>query len=288
MDEAFIKKVQPNSPEAEQSVIGAMIMDRDAIADVIDIVNADDFYQKQNGILFEAMTELYREGKPVDLVTLQERLKEKDVPPEISSLEFVRDLVNAVPTSANVKYYAEIVADKAMMRKLIKLTESIANTCYVGKESLPVIMEQTEKSVFELLQHRNTGDYVPIKDVVLNALERIEKASKNKGTVTGIPTGFIDLDYKLSGLQPSDLVLVAARPSMGKTAFVLNIAQYVAFKKNKGVAIFSLEMSKEQLVNRMFSLESQVDAQALRTGNLKDSEWENRRSRNYRKVTPCD
>ena len=136
------------------------------------------------------------------------------------------------------------------MRKLIKLTESIANTCYVGKESLPVIMEQTEKSVFELLQHRNTGDYVPIKDVVLNALERIEKASKNKGTVTGIPTGFIDLDYKLSGLQPSDLVLVAARPSMGKTAFVLNIAQYVAFKKNKGVAIFSLEMSKEQLVNR--------------------------------------
>ncbi len=121
-----------------------------------------------------------------------------------------------------------------------------------GKESLPVIMEQTEKSVFELLQHRNTGDYVPIKDVVLNALERIEKASKNKGTVTGIPTGFIDLDYKLSGLQPSDLVLVAARPSMGKTAFVLNIAQYVAFKKNKGVAIFSLEMSKEQLVNRLF------------------------------------
>ena len=146
MDEAFIKKVQPNSPEAEQSVIGAMIMDRDAIADVIDIVNADDFYQKQNGILFEAMTELYREGKPVDLVTLQERLKEKDVPPEISSLEFVWDLVNAVPTSANVKYYAEIVADMAMMRNLIKLTESIANTCYVGKESLPVIMEQTEKS----------------------------------------------------------------------------------------------------------------------------------------------
>ena len=149
----------------------------------------------------------FNEGKPVDLVTLQERLKEKDVPPEISSLEFVRDLVNAVPTSANVKYYAEIVADKAMMRKLIKLTESIANTCYVGKESLPVIMEQTEKSVFELLQHRNTGDYVPIKDVVLNALERIEKASKNKGTVTGIPTGFIDLDYKLSGLQRQILFL---------------------------------------------------------------------------------
>ena len=274
MEEALIKRVMPHSVEAEQSVVGAMLMDKDAITTASEIISGQDFYQASYGVVFDSMVELFNEGKPVDLVTLQERLKEKDVPPEISSLEFVRDLVNAVPTSANVKYYAEIVADKAMMRKLIKLTESIANTCYVGKESLPVIMEQTEKSVFELLQHRNTGDYVPIKDVVLNALERIEKASKNKGTVTGIPTGFIDLDYKLSGLQPSDLVLVAARPSMGKTAFVLNIAQYVAFKKNKGVAIFSLEMSKEQLVNRMFSLESQVDAQALRTGNLKDSEWE--------------
>ena len=182
--------------------------------------------------------------------------------------------MTAVPTSANVKYYAQIVADSPMMRKLIKLNEEIANTCYAGKESLEAVLEKTEKAVFDLLQKRNTGEYVPIKQVVLNALDRIEKASKNKGTVTGIPTGFIDLDYKLSGLQPSDLVLVAARPSMGKTAFVLNIAQYMAFKKDKGVAIFSLEMSKEQLVNRLFSLESQVDAQALRTGNMKDSDWE--------------
>ena len=210
----------------------------------------------------------------MDLITLQERLKEKDVPAEIASLEFVKDLVTAVPTSANVKYYAEIVAEKSLMRKLIRLNEDIANTCYAGKEPLEAILEKTEKSVFELLQKRNTGDYVPIRQVVMNALDRIEKASKNKGTVTGIPTGFIDLDYKLSGLQPSDLILVAARPSMGKTAFVLNIAQYIAFKKNKAVAIFSLEMSKEQLVNRLFSLESQVDAQSLRTGNMKDSDWE--------------
>ena len=200
--------------------------------------------------------------------------REKEVPAEIASLEFVRDLVTAVPTSANIKYYAQIVADKSMMRRLIKLNEEIENVCYAGKEPLEAVLEKTEKSVFELLQRRNTGDYVPIRQVVLNALERIEKASKNKGTVTGIPTGFIDLDYKLSGLQPSDLILVAARPSMGKTAFVLNIAQYVAFKKKKSVAIFSLEMSKEQLVNRLFSLESQVDAQALRTGNMKDSDWE--------------
>ena len=157
---------------------------------------------------------------------------------------------------------------------MIKLNEEIENMCYVGKEPLESIMEQTEKSMFQLLQRRTTGEYVPIKQVVLNALDKIEKASKSKGTVTGIPTGFIDLDYKLSGFQPSDFILIAARPSMGKTAFVLNIAQYMAFKKNKAVAIFSLEMSKEQLVNRLFSLESQVDAQSLRTGNMKDSDWE--------------
>ena len=274
MEEALIKRVMPHSVEAEQSVVGAMLMDKDAIMTAAEIVSGADFYQSAYGVIFDSMVELFNEGKPVDLITLQERLKEKDVPAEIASLEFVKDLVTAVPTSANVKYYAEIVAEKSLMRKLIRLNEEIANTCYAGKEPLEAILENTEKSVFELLQRRNTGDYVPIRQVVMNALERIEKASKNKGTVTGIPTGFIDLDYKLSGLQPSDLILVAARPSIGKTAFVLNIAQYVAFKKNKAVAIFSLEMSKEQLVNRLFSLESQVDAQSLRTGNMKDSDWE--------------
>ncbi len=274
MEEALIKRVMPHSIEAEQSVVGAMLMDKDAILTAAEIVSGQDFYQTAYGVIFDSMVELFNEGKPVDLVTLQERLKEKDVPPEIANLEFVRDLVSAVPTSANVKYYAQIVADKSMLRKLIKLNDEISNTCYAGKESLEAILETTEKSMFQLLQQRNTGEYVPIRQVVLNALDRIEKASKSKGTVTGIPTGFIDLDYKLSGLQPSDLILVAARPSMGKTAFVLNIAQYVAFKKDRATAIFSLEMSKEQLVNRLFSLESQVDAQALRTGNMKDSDWE--------------
>lgn len=274
MEEALIKRVMPHSIEAEQSVVGAMLMDKDAITTAGEIISGDDFYQASYGVIFDSMIELFNEGKPVDLITLQERLKEKDVPAEIASLEFVRDLVTAVPTSANVKYYAQIVADKSLMRKMIKLNESIENMCYVGKEPVESIMEQTEKSMFQLLQRRTTGDYVPIKQVVLNALDKIEKASKSKGTVTGIPTGFIDLDYKLSGFQPSDFILIAARPSMGKTAFVLNIAQYMAFKKNKAVAIFSLEMSKEQLVNRLFSLESQVDAQSLRTGNMKDSDWE--------------
>lgn len=274
MDEGLIKRVLPHSVEAEQAVIGAMLMDSDAITTASEIIYKDDFYQSAYGVIFEAITELYNEGKAVDLVTLQSRLKEKDVPPEIASLEFVRDLVTAVPTSANIKYYAEIVAEKSLMRRMIKLNEDIENMCYLGKEPVEAILETTEKKVFELVQKRNTGDFVPIRDVVLNALDKIEKASKTSGNVTGLPTGFLDLDYKTAGFQPSDLILVAARPSMGKTAFVLNIAQHMAFKANKSVAIFSLEMSKEQLVNRLFSLESQVDAQALRTGNLKDSDWE--------------
>ena len=273
MEEALIKRVLPHSVEAEQSVIGSMIMDRDAILAASEIITSEDFYQHQYGVIFDAMVELYNEGKPVDLVTLQDRLREKDVPPEISSLDFAKDLLDAVPTSANVRNYAQIVQEKSMLRKMIKTMEEIANTCYVAKERTEDIMESTEKKVFDLLQRRSGGDYVPIKDVVLSALDKIEKASKNKGTVTGIPTGFLDLDYKTSGFQPSDLILIAARPSMGKTAFVLNIAQNMAFKEGKTVAIFSLEMSKEQLVNRLFSLESRVDSQALRTGNLTDEDW---------------
>ncbi len=273
MEEALIKRVLPHSVEAEQSVIGAMLMDREAIVAASEIISGEDFYQHQYGIIFEAILELYNEGKPVDLITLQDRLREKDVPPEISSLEFVRDLLNSALTSANVKSYAQIVQEKSVLRKLIKVNEEIANDCYVGKEKLEDILEATEKKIFDIVQKRNTSDFVPIKDIVLNALDRIEAASRNKGSVTGIPTGFIDLDYKTTGMQPSDLVLIAARPSMGKTAFVLNIAQYMAFKKNHTVAIFSLEMSKEQLVNRLFALESQVDSQLLRTGNLSDDDW---------------
>ena len=274
VEENILKRILPHSIEAEQSVIGSMIMDREAITVAAEVITADDFYSRQYGILFETMVEMNEEGQPVDLVTLQNRLREKDVPPEVASLEFVRDLITAVPTSANIKYYANIVAEKSMLRKMIRLNEEIANTCYAGKESLEFILEDTEKRMFQLLQRRDSGDFVPIRQVVMNAMDRIESASKNKGSVTGVPTGFTDLDYQTAGMQPSDLVLIAARPSMGKTAFVLNIAQHVAFKKNLPVVIFSLEMSKEQLVNRMFSLESSVDAQKLRTGQLNDQDWE--------------
>ena len=274
MEENVLKRILPHSLEAEQSVIGSMMMDREAIVIASELITGEDFYNRQYGVLFETMVEMNDAGSPVDLVTLQNRLREKDVPPEVSSLEFVRELITAVPTSANIKYYANIVSEKAMLRRLIRLNEEIANTCYAGKESLEFILDDTEKKVFQLLQKRSMDDYVPIRQVVMNALDRIELASRNKGSVTGVPTGFVDLDYRTAGMQPSDLILIAARPSMGKTALALNIAQYVAFKKNLPVAIFSLEMSKEQLVNRMFSLESSVDAQKLRTGQLNDQEWE--------------
>ena len=274
MEENIIKRVLPHSIEAEQAVISAMLMDREAIVVASELLHGDEFYAKQHGVLFDAMVELYNEDKPVDLITVQNRLKEKNVPPEISSLEFVRDLLNIVNTSANIKHYVQIVSEKALLRKLIKTNEEIVNDCYLGKEKVETILEETEKKVFQLVQSRNTGDFVPIRQVVINALEKIEASAKTKGNVTGISTGFLDLDYKTAGMQPSDFILVAARPSMGKTAFVLNIAEHMAFKDDKCVAIFSLEMSKEQLVNRLFSLESRVDAQQLRTGDLKDGDWE--------------
>ena len=274
MEENVLKRILPNSLEAEQSVIGSMIMDREAIVVASEIISGDDFYNKQYGVLFETMRELNDAGSPVDLITLQDRLRTKDVPPEVSSLEFIRELLSTPLTSANIKYYAGIVAEKSTLRRLIRLNEEIANTCYAGKESLEYILEDTEKRVFQLVQRRTSDDYVPIRQVVMNAMDKIEAAAKNKGNVTGIPTGFLDLDYRTAGLQPSDLILIAARPSMGKTALELNIARHAAFRKNLTVAIFSLEMSKEQLVNRMFSMESYVDSQKLRTGQMNDQEWE--------------
>lgn len=274
MEEAIIKRTMPHSREAEQSVIGSMIMDREAILIASEMLTGEDFYQRQFGIVFEAMVELFNQNEPVDLVTLQDRLRAKEVPEEISSMEFIRDILEKLPTSTNVKYYAKIVAEKSTLRKLIRVNDEISNLCYGGVESLEEVLEQTEKKVFDLVQRRNAGEFVPIKQVVLNAIQRIEIASRTRGNVTGIATGFKDLDYQTSGFQPSDLILIAARPSMGKTAFVLNIAQYMAFHNNETVAIFSLEMSKEQLVNRLLSMESGVDAQKLRNGNLTDNDWE--------------
>ncbi len=274
MDETLIKKIMPHSMEAEQAVIGSMLMDVDAVEAALEILVPDDFYGKQYGTLFQAMMELNKENKPIDLITLQDKLRENNVPEELAGMDFIREILDSIPISSNVKYYANIVREKSLTRKLIKTTEEITSDCYMGKDTIEGLMDSTEKKIFNLMQSRGGGDFVPIRQVVINALEKIEAASKQKGSITGIATGFIDLDYQTSGMQPSDLILVAARPSMGKTAFVLNMAQHMAFRDNITTAIFSLEMSKEQLVNRLFSLESKVDAQSLRNGRLEDSDWE--------------
>ncbi len=273
-EEALLKRVLPHSIEAEQSVIGCMILSREAIIVAADTLREEDFYNRQYGAVFQAIVDLYDAGKSVDLVTIQDRLREKDVPPEVSSLEFVRDLMLMVQTSTHIGDYVKIVSSRATMRRLIRACDEISNNCYTGKDGLDAILEDAEKTIFNIVQRRDTGDYIPIRQIVLSAMERIEKASKTKGNVTGIATGFLDLDYKTAGMQPADLILIAARPSMGKTALVLNIAQYVAFKSELPLAVFSLEMSREQLVNRLFSLESRVDSQRIRTGNLSDREWE--------------
>ena len=274
MEEAIIKRTMPHSQEAERSIIGSMIMDREAILVASEIIKGEDFYQRQYGVIFEAMVELFNQNEPVDLVTLQNHLRAKEVPEEISSMEFMRDILDSDFRSTNIKKYANIVAEKSILRKLIRANDEVSNLCYGGVESLDEVLEQTEKKIFDLVQRRNSGEFVPIKQVVLNAIQKIEIASRTKGNVTGVATGFKDLDYQTSGFQPSDLILIAARPSMGKTAFVLNIAQYMAFRHDVTVAIFSLEMSKEQLVNRLLSMESGVDAQKLRNGNLTDNDWE--------------
>ena len=271
--ESVVKRILPHNDEAEQSVLGSMLMDRDAIITAAEILTGEDFYNHTYGILFDTMVELEQAGKPVDLVTLQDKLREKNVPPEVSSLDYVQNLVSAVPTSTNIKAYATIVSEKALLRRLIRANEEIAGICYQDQTEMEEILERTESSIFNLVQNRNTEDLTPIRKVVENALDKIEMAYHNKGVVTGIATGFLDLDYKTAGFQPSDLLLIAARPSMGKTAFALNIAEYMTLHDNKHVAIVSLEMSKEQLINRVFSLRSSVDAQKLRTGSLNIDDW---------------
>ena len=274
MDEPQIKREMPRSIEAEEMVLGSMLLDNDNIAVVENIVMPEDFSAHGNAAVYGAMLELYEEGRPVDAMTLADRLREKELPPEYGDYRYIADMMMKVPLTANAKYYAEIVADKALMRRLIRASEDIANTCYAGKDSVDDILGMTEKTIFDLLNRRREEDYIPIRDIALAALERIHEASRTKNPVTGIPTGFIDLDRQTAGLHPSDLVLIAARPSMGKTAFALNIAAYAAFKKDMCVAIFSLEMSREQLVSRLFAMESRVDSNAIRTGNLTDDDWE--------------
>ena len=272
-EEQTITRIMPHSLEAEQSVIGSMILDQEAIEIATEYVTAEDFYSRQYGVIFEAITELYAKHVPVDPVTLQTRLKEKNLPPETYSAEMIGTLIATVPTSANVRAYADIVAQKSTLRRMIRAAEGIGTDCYTEKDSLETILDRAEKSIFEISQKRGSSDFVPVSRIVIDAMAKIELAARTKGSVTGVATGFQDLDSRTAGLQPADLILIAARPSMGKTALALNIAEYVTMRSKGTVAIFSLEMSKEQLMNRLFAMESHVDAQKIRTGDLTDQEW---------------
>lgn len=273
MDEALVKRVMPHSVEAEQAVIGSMLMDKEAVAAASDMLIKDDFYTGQYGILFEAIAQLYAEGKPADLIQVQEKVKQNGAPPEISGMEFLRDILTSVPTSANIRHYAKIVKDKATMRRLIKAAQDIEESCYGGRDELESVLFNAEKNINAITQTGGSGEFQPIGEVVIEALDRMQAASSAGGKITGIATGFTDLDYKMAGLQNSDLILIAARPSVGKTAFALNIAHNVSVKHDITTAIFSLEMSKLQLVNRIISMESKVDSKNIRTGNLSPSEW---------------
>lgn len=273
-DQELIKRILPHDQAAEQSVIGSMIMDPEAIALAQKYLSRDDFYQKSNGLLFSAIVSLDNDGQAVDNVTLKDRLRQMDAPENIATDTALAEIVSAVPTSTNIEYYAKIVSDKAKLRAMIKTMEELTNNCYMGREGTEALMAETEQKMFHVLQKKNSQDHVPIQDVVMEEIAKISAAARQNSSVTGLSTGFTDLDFKTSGLQPSDLILIAARPSMGKTAFALNIGDYMAVRQHKNVAIFSLEMSKGQLVRRLFAQEANIDAQKLRNGSLTSSEWD--------------
>ena len=252
-----------------------MLVNRDAISDVMDMLTGDEFYNKQYGILFDNMVELYSEGASVDTVTLNERLKRKAIPDEVANTDTLARLVMETPIYAPVKDYARIVKDKATLRQLIRLCENTEADGYKSEEAVEDILERAEQSIFKLVQNRNgSEENVSIRDVVMNVILEMEEAAKHDGKVTGVPTGFRDLDSMLTGMHAGELLLVAARPAMGKTAFVLNIAHYLAVMKHIPVGFFSLEMSREQLASRVLAIDAMVDSKNMKTGNLSDDDWD--------------
>ncbi len=271
-----LRRAMPHSLEAEQSVIGTMLADPDAIDQATAIITAEDFYNRELGLLFEAITELDAERQAIDAVTLQERLRQKNAPPQVSDISYIASLVEGAPVIENAADYAHIVADKATIRRLIRTVREIENQCLSGGESTQKLLDDAERQIFAITQRKNTGEIEPIRRIIGEALARIEAASRVSGNVTGVATWFQDLDYKTAGFQPSDLILIAARPSMGKTALALNIAQNMLLRGKQSIVFFSLEMSRLQLVNRLLSMHSRVDSERIRTGSdLTETDWAN-------------
>ncbi|WP_245592089.1 replicative DNA helicase [Clostridiisalibacter paucivorans] len=268
-----IGKVPPQSLEAEQSVLGSMILDREAIVTASEILDADDFYSEAHREIYSCILSLYNKNEPVDLITLSEELKKRDTLESVGGTIYLANLSDSVYTTANIKQYSEIVEEKSILRRLIKASNEIISEGYSDSKDINLVIDFAEKKIFDITQKKSHDGFAPIKTVLLDSFNRIEELYESEGGYTGLPTGFIDLDNKTSGLQQSDLILVAARPSMGKTAFALNIAQNTALKQGASVGIFSLEMSKEQLVHRMLSAESHVEIQKIRNGDLSEDEW---------------
>lgn len=273
MEAMSIGRIPPHSIEAEQSVLGAMILDKESINTAIEIIRPDDFYKEANGEIFEAIILLFNKNEPVDLITLSEELKRRGTLENIGGVTYLANLSSGVATTANTKYYCKIVEEKSLLRRLIRSSNEIMGKAYEDAEEVTAIIEKAEKDIFDITQGTHREGFSPISEVLLTSFAKIEEMAANKGGLTGLTTGFIDIDNKLSGLQKSDLVLLAARPSMGKTAFGINIATNAALKAKANVAIFSLEMSKEQLVQRMISATAHVDLQKIISGKLTEDEW---------------
>ena len=269
----LIERVPPQNIEAEQAVLGGMLIEKEAISKVAEFVKADDFYRESHRLLFEAMLDLFNKNEAVDLVTVTEALRKNDKLEAVGGIAYITSLANSVPTAANINYHGKIVEEKALLRGLINSATHIASMGYEDTEAVADIIDKAEKMILEVSERKMSGDFVPIKSIIFDAFGKIEQLYASNGGITGLATGFKDLDKITSGLQPSDLILVAARPSMGKTAFTLNIASHVAIREKKAVAFFSLEMSKEQLVQRMLCSEATIDSQRLRIGELEERDW---------------
>ncbi len=271
--EALMGKVPPHSIEAEQSTLGALILDQEVVTEVVELITEDDFYKEAHKVIYRGIIELYNKNEPVDIVTLSEMLSKLGVIDDIGGIEYLSDLTTMGVVTTNAKHYAKIIEEKATLRRLIRASTEIMERGYQGENEANELLDLAEKTIFDISQKKNREGLEPIKEVLLKAYEQIEKLYGSENMVTGVSTGFVDLDSKTSGFQRSDLILVAARPSMGKTAFSLNLCQNAAIKSDGSVAIFSLEMSKEQLVQRMLSAESHIPMGDLRNGKLKEEDW---------------
>jgi len=274
MDIGALGRIPPQSIEAEQSVLGSMLVDKEAISIVMEILKPEDFYRPDHREIYEVVIELFDRSQPIDLITVSERLKLHGKLELIGGLEYLSNIATAVPTTANVRNYSKIVEEKSLLRKLIRASSDIVDLGFDASEEVSYIIDRAEQGIFDILQKRSSQGFIPIKDVLVDTFNKLEELYNNKGTITGISTGFVDLDFKTAGLHNTDLILIAARPAMGKTALALNLAQNVAVHSKVPVAVFSLEMSKEQLVNRMLSSEAMVDGSRMKTGQLEDNDWQ--------------